>query len=340
MTPASPGPANPGPASPGPASPGPASRGPLSAARTLAHLELTIVRRLDGFLRGEHLGLLPGPGTELAEARLYRPGEDDVRHMDWAVTARTTQPHVRDVVADRELQTWAVVDLSGSMHFGTAVVDGAPQTKKDLAVAAVATVGVLTGRLGDRFGGYLLTGDRLRRYPARTGRAALEAMTRDLARATPAPATPDAPTLGQALHRVAAAHPRRGLRVVVSDFLGPAGPDGRPEWEPALRRLTRKHQVLCVETVDPREAVLPDVGVVELEDPETGAVVELDTGSARVREEFAARAAAHRRDVRSALRRAGAEHLVLHTDHDWVRDVARFVLRHRLTVHRYRRAAG
>ena len=119
-----------------------------------------------GFLHGEHLGLLPGPGTELAEARLYQPGEDDVRRMDWAVTARTTVPHVRDVIADRELETWALVDLSPSMDFGTARLE-----KRDLAVAAVATIGFLTIRVGDRFGGYVLHDGRMRRWPARVGPA-------------------------------------------------------------------------------------------------------------------------------------------------------------------------
>lgn len=313
---------------------------PLSAAATLAHLELTIVRRLEGHLRGEHLGLLPGPGSELMEARIYQPGEDDVRHMDWAVTARTTVPHVRDVVADRELQTWALVDLTGSMHFGTAWRDGHAQTKKDLAVAAVATIGVLTGRLGDRFGGYLLDAHRLHRYPARAGRAALLAMTRDLSTA-PAPTGPGAgPSLGDAVHRMAATHPRRGLRVVVSDFIGTAAPDRRADWERPIRRLAQRHQVLAVEVIDPRETELPDVGVVDLEDPETGAVVELDTASPVVRRRFAEQAARHRERVRIGLRDAGAEHLVLRTDSDWVRDIARFVLRHRLMARRRHRQVG
>ena len=131
--------------------------------------------------RKEHLGLLPGPGSELAEARMYRPGEDDVRHMDWAVTARTTHPHVRDVVADRELETYALVDLSGSMQFGTSGpgtrgLAGRPVDKRDLAVAAVATVGVLTGRVGDRFGGYVLSEAGTTRHPARAGRLALASL--------------------------------------------------------------------------------------------------------------------------------------------------------------------
>ena len=304
---------------------------PVDAAAVLRRLELTIVRRLEGFLRGEHLGLLPGPGTELAEARVYAPGEDDVRHMDWAVTARTTVPHVHDVVADRELETWAVVDLSPSMHFGTAATD-----KRELALAAVATVGVLTQRLGDRFGGYVLSTGGLRRFPARSGRLALAGLVRAMTVEQGAPQGPGRqPSLGAALSTVAAAHPRRGLRVVVSDLLGPPG-----VWEREVRRLGLRHQVLAVEVVDPRELDLPDVGVVPLVDPETGAVVEVDTRRRRTRDAFAAAASAHRAEVAEVLRRAGAAHLRLRTDSDWVADTARFVLTHRRVarqLHRPRR---
>lgn len=320
----------------------------LTPSQALRRLELTIVRRLDGYLRGEHLGLLPGAGSELAEARAYRPGDDDVRHMDWAVTARTTQPHVRDVIADRELEAWALADLTGSMHWGTAVHRGQVVLKRDLAIAAVATVAVLTGRLGDRFGGYLLTDHGTSRHPARTGRAALVSMLKVMLAEAPDLADPGHPRqavqLGPALARLAAAHPKRGLRLVVSDFLEPAAltrgltrtpthDTGTPAgWELGMRRLAARHQVLAVEVVDPREAELPDIGVVELADPETGRVIEVDTGRAATRAAFADAAAGHRERVRVALRRAGAGHLVLRTDSDWARDVARFVLRHRVQV--------
>lgn len=337
----------------------------LAPPAALRSLELTIVRRLEGYLRGEHLGLLPGPGSELAEARLYRAGEDDVRHMDWAVTARTTQPHVRDVVADRELETWALVDLSGSMRFGTAerasrrnrtvwaadqmrrdikahAVDPPPpgMDKRELAVAAVATVGVLTGRVGDRFGGYLLDEDGLHRHPARAGRLALATLLRSLLDRPdhplrPGRVTPGVP-LGPAVDRLFSGHPRRGLRVVVSDFLDPGlsawrlPPSTLPSWSRPIRKLSVRHQVLAVEVVDPRESELPDVGVVDMVDPETGAVLEVDTSRAAVRERFAQAAATHRARVRAELRRAGCAHLVLRTDSDWVADTARFVLAHRV----------
>ena len=334
--------------------------GQLAPEDALRRLELTIVRRLEGYLRGEHLGLLPGPGTELAEARLYRPGEDDVRHMDWAVTARTTQPHVRDVVADRELETWALVDMTASMDFGTA-----DREKRELAVAAVATVGVLTQRVGDRFGGYVLRGERLRRWPARSGRMALYGLLRSLLDEPRSQEGEPGADLASAISALGRSQPRRGLRVVVSDFLdggpvGNAGDDGgrpgrdggrarrdggagAPSWERPMRRLGARHQVLAVEVRDPRERELPDVGVVQLVDPETGRVLEVDTGRAETRHAFAAAADKHATRVAAALRRAGCAHLVLSTDSDWVADTARFVLSHRRTartLHAPRRGVG
>ncbi|MEU5882933.1 DUF58 domain-containing protein [Spirillospora sp. NPDC047279] len=314
----------------------------LAPERTLRRLELQVTRRLDGLLNGEHLGLIPGPGTELADARLYQPGEDDVRHMDWAVTARTTTPHVRDLIADHELEAWALVDLTPSMDFGTGAM-----VKRDLAVAALAAVGFLTVRLGDRVGSYLLRQDGLRRHPARTGKAAMYAMLQAILDAEPGTRDPAAPDLPAGISALDRGQTRRGLRVIISDFLpppdaldttGPGGPDGSaalggpPAWERPMRRLAVRHQVLAVEIIDPRELDLPDVGLVEMTDPETGAVHEIVLNK-KVRERYAAAAAAQRAQTRDALRRSGAHHLVLRTDRDWIADVARFALRQR-------RAAG
>ena len=140
----------------------------LAPEAALRRLELTIVRRLEGFLHGDHLGLLPGPGSDISDARIYVPGEDDVRKIDWAVTARTTVPYVRDTIADRELEVWALLDVTPSMNWGTEGV-----TKRDLGIAAVATIGFLSQKMGDRFGGYILRPQTLRRLPARSGRSAL-----------------------------------------------------------------------------------------------------------------------------------------------------------------------
>lgn len=308
----------------------------LAPEQALRRLELQIVRRLEGFLHGEHLGLLPGPGSDMAEARVYVPGEDDVRRMDWGVTARTTIPHVRDVTADRELETWALVDLSPSMHFGTAAME-----KRDLAVAAVATMGLLTFRVGDRFGGYILSGGRLQRWPARPGRLALFALLRALIRTEPSAPAAGSLSLADSIAQVARAQRKRGLKVVVSDFLDASdvmgGVDAPTSWERPMRDLARRSQTVAVEILDPRELDIPNVGVVLLQDPETGDLRELNTADRKVRERYAAAARTQRERNRRALLRAGIGHLVLRTDRDWVADTARFALRHRRMATRLHR---
>src|ERR687896_193365 len=151
----------------------------------LRTLEIAVRGRLDGLLQGNHLGLVPGPGSEPGEARQYQPG-DDVRRMDWAVTARTTEPHVRETVADRELETWVVVDLSPSLDFGTARCE-----KRDLAIAAVAAVAHLTRGGGNRIGALVATGEQTVRIPARGGLVHAQGMLRRGGGAPPAP--PGAP---------------------------------------------------------------------------------------------------------------------------------------------------
>ncbi|RKN49390.1 DUF58 domain-containing protein [Micromonospora endolithica] len=310
---------------PAPADPGLAE---LTPDARLRRLELTVTRRLDGLLHGQYRGLLPGPGSETAGSREYRPGEDEVRRMDWAVTARTTVPHVREVDADRELTTWLLVDASPSMEYGTADLD-----KRELAVAAVAAVGFLTAGVGNRLGAQVLTPAGLRRFPPRSGRTHLLGLLRALLAAprtggydedTAPLAPPDLVEALAAVHRVAA---RRGLVVVVSDFLDglPDDPAHPVPWERTLRRLAARHQVLAVEVTDPRELELPDVGLITLVDPETGRRREVWTGDARLRERYAAAAAAQRDQVRDALRRSGATHLRLRTDRDWGADIVRHV---------------
>jgi len=283
----------------------------------LRRLELRVARRIDGILHGAHAGLLPGPGTEPGEARPYRVG-DDVRLMDWNVTARTAQAHVRMPVAERELETWLVADLSASMDFGTAWT-----TKRDLAVAVIAAVGHLAARAGNRVGGLVVQGDLpTARVPARTGRPHLMTLLHTVA-ATPRRDGTGPGDLGRALRQVGRIARRRGLVVVVSDFVG-AGAWGRP-----LAALGQRHEVVCVEIVDRRELELPDVGYLTLVDPETGDVLEVQSASRRVRRRFAEAAAAQRAEVAGTVRAAGADHLVLRTDRDWLRDVVTFVERRR-----------
>jgi uncharacterized protein (DUF58 family) len=316
-----------------------ASLAELTPERRLRRLELMIRRRLDGLLHGSYPGLLPGLGSEPAGSREYRAGEDEVRRMDWAVTARTTVPHARTVETDRELATWVLVDLTAGMDFGTAEFE-----KRELAVAAVAAVGFLTAGTGNRLGAYLLSGSGVRRFPARAGRTPLLGLLRSLLgtpRGAPSPGGASLAGAAEALHRTAI---RRGLVVVVSDFLDGLDDDGlgpgAPAWEQPLRRLAGRHQVLCVQVGDPRELELPDVGLLTLVDPETGRRREVSTASRRLRERYAAAAIRQQHAITAAIRRSGATHLRLRTDRDWVADIVRHVHAQRRLGRAVRRPIG
>jgi len=287
---------------------------PLDSGRAdlvLNRLQLLITRKLDGLLQGDYLGLLPGPGTEAGESREYRPG-DDVRRMDWPVTARTTLPHVRQTVADRELETWLALDLSASLDFGTA-----RWLKRDLAIAAAAAVSHLTVRGGNRIGAVIGTGDSVTRLPARSGRKEAQGLLRALNGTAIRPGRTDLGGLVDALNRPPR---RRGMAVVISDFMAPVD-----QWARPIRKLGVRHDVLAVEVVDPRELEIPDVGVMAFVDPETGRLHEVQTADPRLRANYAAAAAAQRAEIASTLRGANAAHLRLRTDSDWLIDIVRFV---------------
>ncbi len=298
------------------------------AAELLRRLELTVTRRLDGLLQGDHRGLTPGHGSEPGEIRSYQPG-DDVRRIDWNVTARTGEPHVRDTVADRELETWLLVDASASLAFGTATCE-----KRDLALAAAAATGVLTARTGNRVGAMTI-GPRgaSTPIPARSGRVHLQAVLRQLLAALDDP-QPGRTDLTGGLRRLAGTATRRGLVVVISDFLDP-GP-----WDGALRSLAMRHEVLCIEVVDPVEMELPDVGMLLLHDTVTGREIEVPTGNERFRTRYAEAARAQRAGIAARIRATGADHLVLRTDRDWLLDLARFVGRRRDRIDALSRAAA
>ncbi len=288
--------------------------------RAAARLHLEVGRKLDGLLQGNHLGLLPGPGSEPAEAHLYAPG-DDVRRIDWAVTARTLETHVRDAVAERELETTLVVDLSGSMCFGTSHWE-----KRELAVSVAAAFAHLAQGPGDRTGALVLSAAGLRRVPPRSGRPATLSLLHVLLQ-TPRGDGPG-PGLAEALRHVLDPPRRRGLVVVVSDLLEPAGAAG---WATPLRRLAQRHDVVVAEVLDPRELTLPDVGVLRLVDPESGRELEVQTRDRRLRERYAAAAAVRRAAHAEQVRAAGAGHVVLRTDRDWLRDLAAHLTRRRRT---------
>lgn len=287
-----------------------------AAERVLRRLELDVTRRLDGLLHGDHRGLRAGEGLEPGEARLYEPG-DDVRRMDWAATARTQEPHVRPAVADHELTGWIVADLSASLDFGTARCE-----KRDLVVVAVSAVGFLTARAGNRVGAVLAGGEATTVVPARAGSQHLRSLVHRILTA-PREEGAGRTDLAAALHDVARMAQRRGIVTVVSDWLAPDG------WERPLRALAGRHDVLAVEVLDPRELELPDVGVLSVVDPETGARLEVQTSDRRLRARYAAAAADQRTRIRRTITSAGADHVVLRTDRDWLLDLVRFVERRR-----------
>jgi len=282
----------------------------LTAA--LRKLELTVRRKLDGVLHGDHLGLLPGPGSEPGESRTYQPG-DDVRRMDWSVTARTTEPHIRQTVADRELETWVVADLSASLDFGSAVCE-----KRDLVIAATAAVAHLTQGGGNRIGAVIAAGDGIQRVPARGGRPHVQYLLRTLARA-PRAAVGQRGDLKTAIEQLRRPPRRRGLAVVISDFIGPV------DWQRSLRALSARHDLLGIEVLDPLDVSLPDIGMATLMDPESGRTRQVET-TASLRKSYAVGTEQHRQEVSLSLRRAGAAQLTLRTDRDWIADMLRFVM--------------
>jgi len=283
------------------------------AADVLRRLELDVTQRLDGILHGDYRGLVPGHGSEPGEAREYQAG-DDVRRIDWSVTARMNSPHIRESVADRELETWIVADRSASLDFGTVTWE-----KRDLVLAASAGVGFLTSRGGNRIGGVVAGSDGVTTVPARQGRKHLLALLHQIQQAARADAAPSM-DIGDMLRRAAAVSRRRSLVVVISDWL-----DDPETWRHPLAILGVRHEVLCIEVVDPRELELPKVGVLTLIDTESGRTREIDTNNKGLRDRYAAAAVDQRSAISMAIAGSGAHHLQLRTDTDWLMDLARHV---------------
>jgi uncharacterized protein (DUF58 family) len=282
----------------------------------LRALDLTIRRRIDSLVSGEYRAPALGLGTELAQIRPYELG-DDVRQIDWAVTARMREPHVRVHVAERTLTTWLLLDTSPSMTFGTA-----DRRKADVAEGAALAVGALATRQGNRLGVLPFGGDEHLPTRPRQGRKGLLNLQLTL-RTDPPPDGGGATSVGEAFRRAAQLARQRGLIVVVSDFRGPR------DWRDELVRLLNRHHVIAIEIRDPREQDLPAVGDLWLVDPETGRQLRVDTNSPRLRKRFAERAALEREALAAELRRARAEHIVLSTAGDWLRELVRHLHRRR-----------
>jgi uncharacterized protein (DUF58 family) len=280
----------------------------------LRALDVQIGRRMESILAGDYRSTAHGQGTELAQVRPYVPG-DDVRHIDWAVTARTGEPHVRVHLAERVLVTWLVLDTSPSMQFGTG-----ERRKADVAEGAAIAVGHLATRRGNRLGITTFGDSEPRALPPTAGRVGLLGLLGALQR-EPAEGRVGATSLGGALARVGALARQRSFVVVVSDLRGPM------DWRRPLLELAGRHHVLALEIRDPREQELPNMGELWLVDPETGRQLRVDTRNSRLRARFAAAAAEERGTVAGLLASAGVRHHVLTTSGDWLRSLAVFLRR-------------
>jgi uncharacterized protein (DUF58 family) len=283
----------------------------------LRALDLTIARRVEGLLPGDHRSSLLGRGSELAQIRPYEPVEDDVRQIDWNVTARTGTPHVRIQLAERALVTWLLLDTSLSMRFGTA-----ERRKADVAEGASLAIGYAATRRGNRLGLVTFGGRHPRMLPARQGRSGLLGLLLALRKedADERESGEDGATsIGEAMRRVGNVARQRSYVVVISDFRGPR------DWRRSLLALGGRHHVVAVEIRDAREMELPKLGQLRLVDPETGRQLRVDTSSDALRERFAAAAAKERREVASEIASAGARHVVLPTHGDWLRELTGFL---------------
>lgn len=284
----------------------------------LRALEVTIGRRVEGLLAGDYRSTLLGQGSELALIRQYVPG-DDVRRIDWNVTARTAEPHVRVDLAERVLVTWLVLDTSVSMQFGTA-----DRRKADVAEGVAIAIGHLGTRRGNRLGVVTFGGAHPRALPPKPGRLGLIGLLSTIrAEGDEDGRASDTPVagFGDAIVQAGAHARQRSFVVLVSDFRGPR------DWQRPLLELAARHDVVAVEVRDPAEEELPNAGVLWLVDPETGRQLRVDTRSRKLRERFAAAAAAERADIERVFRNVGARHVVLSTSGDWLRTLVVYLRR-------------
>jgi uncharacterized protein (DUF58 family) len=288
----------------------------------LRQLEWTVIRRLDGLLQGDYRTLWRGAGLDLADLRVYQHG-DDVRHIDWNVTARLLETHVRQFTEDRELTAWFLLDLSGSVDFGSD-----QRTKLSVSEGFVAVLARLLTRHGNRVGALLYSHRVDGMLPARASRNhVLELIQR--MRKRPVPAAPrrsrrgtQAPrqtVLADLLKSADTLIRRRSMVFVVSDFIS------TPGWHEPLGRLARRHEVLAVRLYDPLELKLPDVGLVTLEDAESGEQIFVDTNDPAFRARFEALTAQHEAQLRAALGQAQVDTLELATHDDLLESLLRFV---------------
>ena len=279
--------------------------------RILQRLDWQVIRRLDGLLQGDYRTLFYGYGVDFADLREYQP-QDDVRYIDWNVTARMNTPYVRQYVEDREITAWFLLDLSPSLDFGSS-----QSLKRSVLIDFVITLARLLTRHGNRVGAMLYDSQIERTIPARGGRIQVLRLVNDLLKQpqlASAPFTDLTPLLEAGLYSIK----RRSLVFVISDFIC------TPGWERTLNLLNRRHEVLTVRLWDPRETKFPDIGMVMMEDSETGDQMFVDTHDRKFRQRFEEAARQREAGLTVAFKRAGVDVLELSTEEDLVTAIVRF----------------
>ncbi len=281
--------------------------------KILLRLDWKVVRRLDGLLQGDYRSLFYGFGVDFADLREYQP-EDDIRYIDWNVTARMNTPYVRQYLEDREITAWFLLDMSPSVDFGAA---GTRNEKRTMLVDFVSVLARLLTRHGNRVGA-MMFGSRIQHtVPAGSGKAQVLRLINDMLkqpRLSNVPRTNLKPFFEGALHTIR----RRSLVFVISDFLS------EPGWERPLGMLSHRHETLAIRLVDPRETELPDVGMIVMEDAETGEQLFVDTHDAKFRKRFYEAARKREEELNRAFKRAGVDAMTLSTDDDLIKAILRF----------------
>ena len=277
----------------------------------LHRLDWQLLRRLDGILQGDYRSLFMGGGLDFAELREYQP-PDDIRHIDWNVTARMDMPYVRQYMEDREITAWFLLDLSPSMAFG-----GLERRKESVVVDLVGVLARVLTRNGNRVGAILYDNDVELAIPPRGGRPQVLRLINDIQRQQSSPGGAMT-NLAKLLESAYNSIKRRSLIFLVSDFIC------LPGWDRAMDRLNRKHDLLAARLWDPREADLPDVGVVLVEDSETGAQLSVDTSDRGFRRRFHDAALRREAELAMTFKRAGVGELSLSTEEDLVLAILRF----------------
>jgi uncharacterized protein (DUF58 family) len=284
--------------------PSPPAAPPRTPERLLHRLEWRVIRRLDGLLQGDYRTLFYGAGLDFADLREYQ-AEDDVRHIDWNVTARLDIPYVREYVEDRELTAWMLLDRSPSMSFGSE-----ERPKGVVLVEVVTTLSRLLTRRGNRVGAMLYNEELERTIPPSGGRNQVLRLAHELLK--PARATRKATDLDGLIRAALNTIKRRSLIFLISDFIS------EPGWERRLALLARRHDIVAIRPWDRREVELPNAGVIVMEDAETGEQLFVDTGDPTFRRRFAEVAQAREAQLASAFARSGVDLFDIATDEDLV----------------------